>query len=123
MIDLELGGVLVEQLHIRPVTPLDQLACLGQHPLGRIDADDGSARTDRIDQVGEVAPGAGADLQNCVAGLQPERRHRLAASERDDQIQRLKRAVEASDTVVLAAVGALGAACWVLGGFAHRGEE
>jgi hypothetical protein len=67
----------------------------------------GSVRPDGIEQIREVAPGAGADLQHGVTRFQVKGRHRLAASHGEDQVERLERAAEAGDAIVLPAVGAL----------------
>jgi hypothetical protein len=60
----------------------------------------GEASTAITVPPGPIAAGAGADLENDIAGLERKRGDRLAASVREDQEEWLDRAVEARDAVV-----------------------
>ncbi len=75
----EPGRVGLHQADIAPAACAYPAPGLGQHRVGQVDAGDPAPGPDRCLEEREVPPGAAADLDHGVPGVQPQRLQGLAA--------------------------------------------
>jgi hypothetical protein len=97
---LIIARVAMHQSDVAPLVPIAELARPRQHSGGQIDAIDVARIADRLSQIGQIPPGAAADFQDPVSGLQSERRDRLLAKSSRNKQQPFEEGNEPSQTII-----------------------
>jgi len=97
---VEFRRILLQELHVRPAVPLDQLTSLRKHAGRRVHRDHTASIADGTNQVLQISSSACSYLQHVIARPELKRVDRAATGPRQDQEQRLAEPVERRDPVV-----------------------